>query len=163
MYKRQTCCCQEGHNTPNNSFLGHINESCRAQQDADQTYSVPWSRHLLASIRQITGADLLIGASAVNYNPHFLYFSSPYPPDAALGSMSEWPQVPALLVLDSFAPQLRHQMLEKAACHHQEMWVLWRHASGPEDQNLAMLRRTAKLYAELPKKSMVLHLSLIHI
>ena len=111
----------------------------------------------MASIRQITGADLLIGASAVNYNPHFLYFSSPYPPDAALGSMSEWPQVPALLVLDSFAPHLRHQMLEKATGHRQEMWVLRRHASGPEDQNLAMLRRTAKLYAELPKKSRVLH------
>ncbi len=64
-----TYCGQEGHNTPSTHFLGHFNESCRAQQDADQTYCVPWSRHLLASIRQITGADLLIGASAVNYTP----------------------------------------------------------------------------------------------
>jgi ribonuclease HI len=47
--------------------------------------------------------------------------------------------------------------LEKAACHRQGMWVLLRHASGPEEPNLATLRRAAQLYAELPKKSMVLH------
>ena len=81
----------------------------------------------------------------------------PYSSNASLGSVPEWPQVPALLVLDSFAPQLRHQMLEKAACLRQETWTLRRHTSGPEDLNLAMLRRSAKLYAELPKKSMVLH------
>ena len=35
--------------------------------------------------------------------------------------------------------------------------MLWQHKNNPDDPSLAILRRTAKLYAELPKKSMVLH------
>ena len=113
----------------------------------------------MARIQKITGAELLIGASAVNYNPHFLHFSSPHPIDEFLGSVCEWPQLPALLILDSFAPPLRRQILEKAANHRQEMWVLRRHVNGLEEQNLttSTLRQVAQLYAELPKKSMVLH------
>ena len=37
------------------------------------------------------------------------------------------------------------------------MWVLWQQKKKPDDPYLAILCRTAKLYAELPKKSMVLH------
>ncbi len=39
---------------------------------ADLEYHVHWSCHhdLLAGIRQATGAEALIGASAVTYNPH---------------------------------------------------------------------------------------------
>jgi hypothetical protein len=52
---------------------------------ADLEYYVHWSRPLLATIRWRTGCELLIGASAVTYNPHFLYFSSPRPLDEHLG------------------------------------------------------------------------------
>ncbi len=34
---------------------------------ADLEYYVNWSRHLLASIRQATGAKAMVGASAVTY------------------------------------------------------------------------------------------------
>jgi len=73
-----------------------------------------------------------------------------------LGAAADWPQVPALLVLDSFEPQLRGQMLDRAAAHRPGVWVLWQHKN-PDDPSLTILRRRAKLYAELPKKSRVLH------
>ena len=142
--------------SPNCKFLVRLSESCKAQQDADRRHFVHWSRHLLADIKQITGTELLIGASAVMFNPHFLHFASPHPPDVHLGAAADWPQVPALLVLDSFAPQLRDQMLDRAAAHRPGIWVLWQHKN-PDDPSLATLRRRAKLYAELPKKSRVLH------
>ena len=152
-----TCCNQEAQGAPTTQFLAHISKSCRAQQDADQAYYVHWSRHLLASVRQITGTELLIGASAVTYNPHFLYFFPPSLSDVSLGAVDEWPQVPALLVLDSFAPQTRHQVLKTATTHHPGVWVLRQHKGNPDEPDLASLRRIARLYAELPKKSMVLH------
>ena len=74
-----------------------------------------------------------------------------------LGAAADWPKVPALLVLDSFAPLLRNQVLAQAAAHPSGVWVLWQHKNNPDDPSLVILRRTAKLYAELPKKSMVLH------
>ncbi len=39
-------------------------------------------------------------------------------------SASEWPLVPALLIIDSFTTHLRHQVLEKATTHHLGVWVL---------------------------------------
>jgi hypothetical protein len=85
-----------------NRAITNICASCRAQNDADQEFFVHWSRHLLASIQQITGCELLNGASAVTYNPHFPHFSSPYSPDVRLGATADWPQVPALLIIDAF-------------------------------------------------------------
>ena len=76
-----------------------------------------WSRHLLANIRQGTCAELLIGASAVTYNPHFRQFISPLPGDARLRAVSKWPPVSALLVLDSFAHPVRARPLQSAAAH----------------------------------------------
>ena len=70
-------------------FLTSISASCRAQKAADLEYHVPWSRHLLASLRGRTGCELLVGASAVTYNPHFPYFVSPYPSDECLGAVKE--------------------------------------------------------------------------
>ena len=35
--------------------------------------------------------------------------------------------------------------------------MLWQHKNNPDDPGLNILRRTARLFAELPKKSMVLH------
>ena len=152
-----TCCAQEEQQTPTEQCLVQLSGSSRAQQDADRLHYVHWSRHLLARIRQITGVELLIGASAVTFNPHFLHFVSPYQPDVHLGAIADWPNVPALLVLDSFAPLLRRQVLTQATAHPSEVWVLWRHKNNPDDPSLAILSSTAKLYAELPKKSMVLH------
>ena len=120
-----TCCgCDTA---PSAQFLQHVARSCRAQQDADVRHCVPWSRHLLASIRQITGSELVIGASAVTYNPHFAYFYSPFLSDTLIGSVSEWPQVPALLILDSFEPLIRPRLLDQAAHHRPGIWILRMH------------------------------------
>ena len=154
-----SCGNQDVPKAPTAQLLSCISDSCRAQSTADLEFFVPWSRHLLASIQKITKSELLIGASAVTYNPHFHYFSSPYLPDVHLGAVAEWPQVPALLILDSFAPHLRRQLLEKAMIHNSVVWILRQHKGNPDDPDLAILNKTARLYAELPKKSLVLHQS----
>ena len=152
-----TCCHLDAQAPPTEQSLTHICASCRAQNDADQEFFVHWSRHLLASIQQITGCELLIGASAVTYNPHFPHFSSPYSPDVHLGAIADWPQVPALLIIDSFTPQLRHQLLAQATSHDSVIWVLRQHKGNPDDPDLVVLRKIARLYAELPKKSLAVH------
>jgi len=63
---------------PTAEFLQHVCWSCQAQWEIDRDHFVPWSRHLLAGIREITGSELLVGASAVTFNPHFLFFLSPF-------------------------------------------------------------------------------------
>jgi hypothetical protein len=70
------------------------------------------------------GATLLIGASAVTYNPHFRYFSTPVPGDSEFGAVQIWPPKPALLLLDSFAPECRQTVLRSAASHEAEIWIL---------------------------------------
>ena len=69
-----TCGNQDVPKAPTAQLLSCISDSCRAQSTADLEFFVPWSRHLLASIQKITKSELLIGASAVTYNPHFHYF-----------------------------------------------------------------------------------------
>jgi hypothetical protein len=87
------------------AFFGHMRASCLAQQRADAEGQVSWGRHLLACLRRITGAELLIGVrAAVSYNTHVQHFVSPFTGDQWLGATQEWPQVPALLLLDSFEP-----------------------------------------------------------
>jgi hypothetical protein len=96
----------------------------------------------------------------VMFNPHFLHLVSPYPPDVHLGAADGWAQVPALLVIDFFAPQLRRQVFFRAGgCPPPtaRVWVLRQHKNNPDDESLNILRRTARLFAELPKKSKVLH------
>jgi hypothetical protein len=44
-----------------------IRQSSRAQRNLDLEHYIHWSRHLLVYIGNITGAQLLIGASAVTY------------------------------------------------------------------------------------------------
>ena len=61
--------------------------SCLAQQAADAEYHIHWSRHLLACIREITGAQLHLGVRAVAYNPHFPLFASPFAGDRWLGAV----------------------------------------------------------------------------
>ena len=150
------CSDQVVPSAPSEQILNRISESCRAQNDADIEFFVHWSRHLVAYLRQITGSELLIGASAVTYNPHFPYFSSPYSPDVHFGAVAEWPQKPALLIIDSFAPPMRRQLLERAIAHGSAVWVLRQHQN-PDDPDLAILSTKACLYAELPKKSTVVH------
>jgi hypothetical protein len=111
---------------------------------------VHWSRHLLASLRWKSGCELLVGASAVTYNPYFLYFFCPHPSEECLGAVREWPPVPALLVIDSFAPNLRGQMLgsEQAVSHRPGVWVLKQHNANPDEPVLAKFQRVACLQAE---------------
>ena len=143
---------------PSSQFLQQLCKSCRLQLDSDSSHGVSWSRHLLTNIQQATGASLLIGASAATYNPHFLHYASPFPDDVALGAVREWPMVPALLLLDSFAPPLRAQLLQKAALHLPGVWVLRQHKGqhGPSDLT-SLQHHGATLIAELPKNSEVLH------
>jgi hypothetical protein len=101
-------------------------------------------------------SSLEFGTSAVTYNPHFPHFASPYPPHVHLGAVAEWPQVPALLVIDFFDPQLRRQVLKKALAHSSLVWVLRQHGS-PDSPDLTILNARARILAELPKKSLVMH------
>jgi hypothetical protein len=54
----------------------------------------------------------------------------------------------ALVVIDFFAPHLRGPVLEQAAVHRFGVWILKQHVGNP---------RVARLHAESPKKSRVLH------
>ena len=83
----------------------------------DLEHYIHWSRHLLVYIGNITGAQLLIGASAVTYNPHFQHFVSPNSIDQRLGASVQWPLTPALLLLDSFPPTSRPALILQAAKH----------------------------------------------
>jgi hypothetical protein len=64
---------------------------------------------------------------------------------------------PAILIIDSLASHLLCQVLEKAATHRPEIWILKQHTGNPDEPVLAKLREIAYLQAELPKKSIVLH------
>jgi hypothetical protein len=142
---------QEAASAPTTQFLVDIRTSCRAKNVADLEYYVHWSRHLLANIRCRTGCELLLRASAVIYNPH--YFASPHLLDEHRGAVTEWPMVPALLLIDSFALHLRCQVLEKAVTHRQGVWILKQHTGDPDEPVLAKLREIACLHAELPKRA----------
>ena len=148
---------RDGQGCPNAQFLHLLRESSQRQQEVDLAHGVSWSRHLMANIQKVTGTDLLIGASAVTYNPHFRYYVSPFPCDIHLGAVPAWPPVPALLVLDLFDHSQRPPLLQQAAAHGQAVWVLRRHCK-PDDPDLVLLKSMrAQLIVELPKKSAVLH------
>jgi hypothetical protein len=81
---------QEMTTAPPAQFLVSIRASCRAQKAADLEDHVPWIRHLFAILRRKTGCELLVGASAITYNPHFPHFFSLHPSDECLGAVKEW-------------------------------------------------------------------------
>ena len=108
---------QSGQSERSETFLRHLRASCLAQQRADAEGQVHWSRHLLACLRRITGAELLAGVRAVLHNPHFQHFVSPFAGDQRLGAAQEWPKVPALLLLDYFEPEAQHQLWSKVPAH----------------------------------------------
>ena len=141
------------------TFLRHLRASCVAQQRADAEGCVPWSRHLLACLRRITGAELLIGVRAVLYHPHFQHFVSPFAGDQWLGAAQEWPQVPALLLLDSFELPAHQQLWSTVATHAAPIWVLLQdRQTDAQLSTVAMLRRLgARLSASLDARSLVAH------
>jgi hypothetical protein len=65
--------------------------------------------------------------------------------------------VPALLIIDSFAPHLRDSVFEQAVVHRPGVRVLRQHVGDSEESVLGQLQRVARLLAESPKKSRVLH------
>jgi hypothetical protein len=111
-----------GQSSPSLQLLQLISASSRAQQQSDLEHHVHWS--LLAYISNVTGAQLLVGASAMNYNQHFQFFVSPNTVDQQLGASVTWPSVPALLLLDSFTPSARSTLLHQAATHAPGLWIL---------------------------------------
>jgi hypothetical protein len=147
---------------PTVHLLETIRKSGRAQRNLDLEHHIHWSRHLLVYIGNITGAQLLIGASAVTYNPHFQHFVSPNSIDQQLGASDHWPLTPALLLLDSFPPPSRPALLLQAAEHEPGVWVLQRAPDGDSHSDSRELQwaRTVMLVevtVELPNKSMVIH------
>ena len=114
----------QSNNPPEALFLRHLRASCLAQQTADAEYHIHWSRHFLACIREITGAQLHLGARAVAYNPHFPFFASPFAGDIWLGAVLEWPSVPLLFTPDSYDPAASQQVWQRLEQHHQPIWVL---------------------------------------
>ena len=150
---------QQDHSSPSSLFLRHLRASCLAQQRADAEYQVHWSRHLLACLHRITGAELLIGSRAVAYNPHFRFFVSPFPGDRWVGATQEWPEVKALLILDSFEPTTRIKLWQLVAVHKSQIWILLQERpSAIFLQDTAQMRRLgARLCATLSSKSKVVH------
>jgi len=144
--------------SPSVQLLQLINASSRAQQQSDLEHHVHWSRHLLAYIQKVTEAQLLIGASAMTYNPHFHFFVSPNSTDRLLGASVTWPLVPALLLLDSFMPSARSAILRQAAAHAPGVWILRKTMLKNADADLPdLLHLRAQLCIELPGKSRVVH------
>ena len=150
---------QSGQSERSETFLRHLRASCFAQQRADAEGQVHWSRHLLACLRRITGAELLAGVRAVLHNPHFQHFVSPFAGDQRLGAAQEWPKVPALLLLDYFEPEAQQQLWSKVAAHGASVWVLLQDKSTDAQlRTVGMLRRLgARLSATLNAKSLVVH------
>ena len=136
-------------------FLTAVQSSCLAQQMADLSYHVLWSRHLLSCLCCILGADLLVGAGAVVFNPHLQYFFSPDVLDSELGSIQSWPAGSALLLLNSFEPTQRAQILIQASNYLGVVWVL------RQDQNsvtavsdlLSLCHYQSRLVALLPQRA----------
>ena len=130
---------QAGQSSPSLQPLQLISTSSRARQQSDLEHHVHWSRHLLAYIRKVTGAQLLVGASAMTYNQHFQFFVSPNTVDQQLGSSVTWPSVPALLLLDSFTPSARSTLLHQAAAHAPGVWILRKTMPRATDADLSVL------------------------
>ena len=144
---------------PSEPFLAAVRSSCLAQQRADLEYHVPWSRHLLTCLRNILKVDILVGARAVVFNPHFQYFFSPDVKDSALGAVQSLPAGSALLLLHSFSPKERPRLLLQASQHGGAVWVLRQdQQSDAALSDVQILRRfRSRLVALLPSKSMVVH------
>ncbi len=144
---------QEGQPSPYMQLLQLISAVSRAQQQSHLEHHVHWSRLLLAHIRKVTGAQLLVGASAMTYNQRFQFFVSPNSIDRQLCARHR-PQEPALLNWT----HLRLPPLRQAAAHALEVWILQKtmmKAADADSSDLLHLR--AQQCVELPGKSRVVH------
>jgi hypothetical protein len=116
---------------------------------------------LLAYIGNATGAQLLIGASAMTYNPHFHHFVSPIVVDQTLGASDQWQLTPALLLLDSFPPSSRPARLTQAAGHAPGVWILWSSKDRALIPDLAeqpeLQRVQAVMHVELSSSHRIVH------
>ena len=108
---------QQDH-TCHEAFLNHVVSSCRSQDTTESVLMGNRSRHLLGCLRGVLGTNVLVGARAVTYRPHFAHFCSPEAGDAALGADKDWEPLAAMLQLDSFAPENRLTILDEAMCNH---------------------------------------------
>ena len=146
-------------NMPTEQFLSELRSVCRFQRRSDAAFGVPWNRHLIACIQHLTQAGLLIGPSTAIHNPHFRFLESPTSDQTGLGEDRIWPDVKALLLLDSIAPEHRAAWLQRAAQHRQPVWILRMHH--PSRAALTDLRKLADLRAQcvalVPAKSNILH------
>jgi len=144
---------------PTESFLRSLKLACLAQRRADADFAVPWNRHFITCLQQLTKAKLLVGTSAVTYNPHFEFFASPDPRHQVFGAVQDWPPEKALLLLDSIEPGLRQEWLGRAAQHSHPVWILRLHH--PSMAALVDLRALANLQARcvalVPGKCTLLH------
>ena len=141
------------------SVLESLAASCRSQDQADIDHHIPWSRHLLACLRRVLKVELLVGARAVVYNPHFPHFVSPDAGDSSFGAATQWPVQPALILLDSFSPQDRSSVLERARAHCCAVWILRSDRPSPRavEDNAILHRLDACLMLLLPARSLLLH------
>ena len=144
---------------PDESFLQAVLASDERQRSADLEHHVPWNRHFLTCLRYTLGATLVAGARAVNFNPHFQYFSSPDPSDSRLGSEQCWPPAPVLLLLDSYEPSERARIIQQAVVHTNKVWILrLDRPSGRAMEDMQLIRsKHAMLAAIVPAKSLILH------
>jgi ribonuclease HI len=144
---------------PTESFLLSLKLVCKTQRRVDSEYVVPWNRHFITCVQQLTDTHLLLGVSAVTYNPHFEFFASPHSRNEDLGAVQAWPEVRALLLLDSIEPELRQEWLHKAAEHTHRVWILRSHkpsmAASADLRTLSQLK--AQCIALLPAGCFLLH------
>ncbi len=76
---------------PTESFLRSLRLACLAQRRADADYAVPWNRHFITCLQQLTKANLLVGTSAVTYNQHFEFLALPDPRHEVFVAVQDWP------------------------------------------------------------------------
>ena len=144
---------------PSELFMQNMVISCYSQQQADEVYYVPWSRHLLDCLCGILTVDFIVGTRAVTSNPHYQHFFSPVETDSCFGAAKDWPPLPALILLDCFDPEKRSTILEQAVRHGHTVWIL--RLDQPSLHAEADLQKLQELQAkrevDLPAKSLVLH------
>lgn len=103
--------------------------------------------------------ELLVGARAVVYNPHFYHFVSPDLADSSLGAMAQWPVQAALVLWDSFLPHDRSSVLKQAREHCCHVWILRSDKPSPRasEDNALLQWLGACLMLLLPARSLLLH------
>jgi hypothetical protein len=69
-------------------------------------------------------------------HPHFQHYASPFPGNQRLGAVLDWPDVEALLLLDSFEQDHRPALWRRVDAHTQPVWILLEARPGAEAAEL---------------------------